>query len=771
MTNLTKIPSDENLPNKKMCQTCVDGNEFETCRPNPRKGDNEEDCKEQCQNQFNAESYYFDKNGSKRCYCGKTKAICEQYKYVDDCKDGINKACKLISYMTVNDIFSSEITSENCKEKCKDIMKSSNSIYCDDKCVCIEETNSSDKVEKYKNYDIVENFSKCYETAGQLTCSDGSLIANVDNLDGKPIDYFSIKPKLGDERSDNVKSAFCGCDKSVVSFYNNVFKDCVGEKPTLDGIWTQSVKAYSIDPSKTKDLRKTFESNLNSIINKAGGSSTYDDKLRALVTYEMCRLTNTQYTRQYDMSCPDPSSGFGGWLNCHLNPDTSSSGYWLNIGVKVLVMLMLIHLLFRTLFPSHVDIKDSLIFAMFMPQKLLYGKNREKCYLLVASLVIMLYIMVMVYSTGSSTKVWAIYGGIMALLLIATLIGFFSNNQTLIIGIIGLITSTVTFFVVATSNANNSNDSSEIKNVTSNLDITKDTTPLSVKILISLIILCICLIGLSFPLAGKFPFFEIIRSPLIYILPTLIFIVIILLLNPRGSDQGQTFIKYFIPQSISQILYSGLALSIYAICLGALMTKLVANGISSFLVAFVFFIVFVICLIIYFSTKTSDERNADIGDDTKDDPDSTSKYQLVLLCILASFIAISVVSGVIGNKEGGEYSVPYIISTVFGVLPLSMFLIIINFAIASYSPAIELLFLVIYRFSGFAYSRFPNNGIGKLILKIFGKRSTDKWVLPFLPFVSNFIELFYLISGDDKPGYFNGGGTITGVSNTEMWWS
>ena len=54
---------------------------------------------------------------------------------------------------------------------------------------------------------------------------------------------------------------------------------------------------------------------------------------------------------------------------------------------------------------------------------------------------------------------------------------------------------------------------------------------------------------------------------------------------------------------------------------------------------------------------------------------------------------------------------------------------------------------------------------------IFGKRSTDKWVFPFLPMLSNFIRLFYFITGDNKPGYFNGGKTITGVSNTEMWFS
>ena len=149
-----------------------------------------------------------------------------------------------------------------------------------------------------------------------------------------------------------------------------------------------------------------------------------------------------------------------------------------------------------------------------------------------------------------------------------------------------------------------------------------------------------------------------------------------------------------------------------------------------------------------------------------------SPYSKIMYWILGIFLAISLVSGFVGwTTRGSHFFIPFIISTIFGVLPLATFAIIINFAIANYSPAIELLFLVLYRVSGFLVSNNPNSSIGKLVLAAFGKRSTDKWVMPFLPLVSHIINAYYTVSGDNKPGYFTTTNASTGVTNTDMFMS
>jgi hypothetical protein len=124
-----------------------------------------------------------------------------------------------------------------------------------------------------------------------------------------------------------------------------------------------------------------------------------------------------------------------------------------------------------------------------------------------------------------------------------------------------------------------------------------------------------------------------------------------------------------------------------------------------------------------------------------------------------------------GAGNVSRYFIPYVLSTLFGVLPLATFAIILNFAIANYSPAIEILFLVLYRLSGFLVANNPASTLGKVLLKISGKRSTDKWVLPFLPWVTYIIDAYYLVSRDNKPAYYTPTGVATGVRNSDMWLS
>lgn len=752
MTSVTPIPKNNNLPNKKACQTCVPGKEFDTCRPNPLKGPSEEECIDQCQNQNNAESYYYDNNGTPRCYCGNTKASCQQYENVSThCDDNSTSACKLFANEYINRQVVPEImNNETCKTQCKAIMNSSG-IYCPDTrtCVCIDPS-----ITPSPTPTPIPPPTNGQCGADQMQCKDGTPIPTPsNNPNDLPSNYFSIGKLFGDEEgSATVKNAFCGCDKSVVAFYNLAFNDTpVLARPTLDSIWADSV-----------NFSNTSGRSLESIFTEKLQIATKGDinKLRALTAYEMCRITNNQYSRTVDKKCPDPSQNFGGWLDCHLNAKESSSGKWLNRGVKILVMMMLVHVLFRTFLPKQGNFRDSLIFAMFMPPQFLQGNNQLKGGILGLSIGIMLIVMTMAYSAGSSKEVWGIFGGSVAMFSILAAYGILRNKYyASMSGILGLIVSGITLFVVNAESPNNSKtDSTDFYKPGDNVNRPGFWT------LIGLLFL-----SLVAGIVGLFKRSNLLKSAFVLV-PALIAALIIIQLKPNGSNEGEAFIHYFIPKNLTELPKSGLAISIYAIILGAIITKLFSTGgITGLWTAAIFVGILIVSAIAYGIGSAIFKGNDKDTDDKKES--STASYVKSYFILLTVFIVISFISGIVGNRGGSEYFIPYIISTVFGVLPLAMFSIIINFAIANYSPAIELLFLVIYRFSGFLVSRNPNSGIGQIVLRIFGKRSTDKWVLPFLPFVSNFIELFYLITGDNKPGYFNQGGAITGVSNTDMWLS
>ena len=755
MTSVTHIPKNKNLLNKKVCQSCEPGKDLDVCTTKILKGASDEECMDQCKNQNNAESYYYDKDGTQRCYCGNTKAICSQYTHIQThCSDKSTSTCKLIANQYVNSQFVPNVINNNktCKEQCKSIMNSSG-IYCEENksCMCIDPSIIPTPDPKP---DPTHMNNQC--SSDQMRCKDGSTIpTKATKENGLSSNYFSIGNLFGDdEGSNDVKNAFCGCDKSVVDFYNKVFADTSVEKrPTLNSIWVDSVKFSN---TSSKDLKSIFTEQLQ-IVTKGD-----TDKLRALTAYEMCIITNNQYSRKLDQKCPDPSKNFGGWLDCHLNSKESLSGKWLNRGVKILVMLMLVHVLFRTFIPKQGDIKDSLIFAMFMPPQFLGENNQEnnklKGGILGLSISIMLIIMTITYSAGSSKKVWGIFGGMVAVFSALSAYGFIRNESyAKITGILGLIVSCITLFVVNDEPSNNSNiEDTDFRKLGDNLNSTGFW-----------ILICSLIVFLVAGIIGIFKGNKFLKSAFILV-PLLIGILIIINLKPKGSNEGEAFIHYFIPNSLKELPKSGLAISIYAVMLGALMTRLIAGGSTGWMIFGIFFGILMFSAIAYIISGLIIPVN---DKDTVDDEKAKASYVKAYFGLISVFTAITFISAYIGKRGGSEYFIPYIITTVFGVLPLAMFSIIINFAIANYSPAIELFFLVIYRFSGFIVARNPNNGIGKIILRIFGKRSTDKWVLPFLPFVSNFIELFYLITGDEKPGYFNQSGRITGVSNTNMWLS
>ena len=763
MTSLIHIPINNELPNKNVCGICIEGNNADTCIVQTLKGPSNEECGLQCQDQYNAESYYYDNNGTQRCYCGNTKANCTQYENVKlKCDDKSKTTCNLIAKSFINGTLVPEInSSETCKEQCKSIMNSS-SIYCSDSngCVCINPSMSQYSAQSEQNKEPKQN--TCKDNSNQMKCNDNITdIANKSNKSGLHDNYFSIDKffdtpdKIPDLKL--VKNAFCGCDASVIAFYNTAFKDIKKEeRPTLDSIWIKSVNKSYENPTPD-DLETIFEKQLSIETNNE------PNKLKALIAYEMCRITNNQYSRNLDKKCPDPSKNFGGWLDCHLNAKESSSGKWLNRGVKILVMTMLVHLLFRTFLPKQENIKDSLIFAMFTPPQFLQGKNREKGYVLGLSIFIMLYLMTIAYSAGSSYEVWIFFGAAVALFSCCIAFGKYKNdNNFMVFGGFGLIISCITLFVYASETPSPPiiPDKTGNPDKPDKLEVQNNSNNRVVWILIVLIIIS----GLLTFVGHHFEK-DLLKKAWAFI-PGLVFALIIINLKPINSNEGEAFINYFIPNKLKELPYSGFAFSIYAIILGAILTKAYSSfWITGIWISVMFIGILILSGMVY-GIREAIVNNKDDDKNTNNNT-NTNNYVKTYFIILAVFIVISGISGIIGNKGGSEYFIPYIISTVFGILPITMFLIIINFAIANYSPAIELLFLVIYRFSGFLVAMTPNSSIGKIILMIFGKRSTDKWVFPFLPMISNFIRLFYFITGDNKPGYFNGGGTITGVSNTD----
>jgi len=239
--------------------------------------------------------------------------------------------------------------------------------------------------------------------------------------------------------------------------------------------------------------------------------------------------------------------------------------------------------------------------------------------------------------------------------------------------------------------------------------------------------------------------------------------------SEKGIDlserQGGAFAKWYIPDfsSLKNTLLSGLAFNIYFIIASAFLVRMPILTPKNTFMAFA--AVVGISLIFIFTYISIFEEN--VTDTLK------STFTIVYAITLGIFFLIYVVLGkLFGNKFNTGYLIPYIFATVLGILPIAIFLIIINIAITNYSPAIELLLLILYRLSGVFIAWNTNSTIGKIILTIFGKRQTDQWVVPLLPLVSNFIKLFYTITGENKPKYFDLPlDEATGVTNKNMFMS
>lgn len=676
--------------NNKACYTCAPGASFELCRTFPSARDGTE-CKKQCKDNYGASSYYYDKKGTRYCYCGNTKASCDQYDHLTEDKDACNELskdeCMLIPGSIIKgadgkkDVVS-EITNDGkCQEECNRILRS-DGLYCPDKCICTDPSITPLDPEDVKQIEDVIRTQCKGDT--RLFCPDGitPVLQEGDNDVRIPNNYFEYGPLL---RKGDEQYAFCGCDKSVISFYNTAYKDTPkNQRPTLAAIWQKAVDDVKkiTNPAQRKgELYSRFNDELKK--QTEGTDGTLDvNKLKALVAFEMCRVTNDKFSRIKPSISPNPGKDPGGWLKYHLS-NASSSGKLLNKGVKALVMLMLVHILFRTIVPKRGNIRESLLYALYMPHQFLQNRPADKTFVMSSLVVVMTFLVLFFYFYGTAPT--------------AEYIGFLSG-----LGLLGGLSVL-----------------SHYKN-----------TPTWDKVFL-----------------GSTSLFVI-----------LLIVVVVLGAAKDDGDKAQTLFNYFIPDSWSSIPTSGLACSLYAIILGAFLTRARMFRIGStfgFLAILVFS--FIIQMFVYLGKKENVKDNWSKG--------WTAYYVILIIITLVTFLARRSVN----NPLTSEYFIPFVLSTVFGVLPFAISAIILNFAIASFSPAIELLFLVMYRISGFISVR--NAAAGSLLLALFGKRSTDKWVMPFLPIVSHLVRIFYAITGDNKPGYFTTTSTITGVSNTDMWLS
>jgi hypothetical protein len=300
------------------------------------------------------------------------------------------------------------------------------------------------------------------------------------------------------------------------------------------------------------------------------------------------------------------------------------------------------------------------------------------------------------------------------------------------------------------------------------------------------------------------------------------------------ENNQKEWIDYIIPSSFPKFLNGGIVSSIYAIIVGAIILKL-SNSTKSKILAFVISIVFYLLftsilaglkgISIDESIDPSDNKGntvrylvtiialsglitSIISGFTVLNP-VVSMVIFAILLVLFWFLGAGIVSSITGksfdkvmewnnnnyntklfltfffviialigfsvSEMSGNMSIdsflPFLIATMLGTIPLFIFFFLINFALATMVPMAELAFLFLYRMAGMFSAFFPKNPLGKMLTVFLGIRSTDKWVLPFMPWTMLAVRIFYGILGEPLPGYFKDRITLTGVTNTDMWFS
>jgi hypothetical protein len=721
------IQEDPTLINKIHTEACsiCNSNASKICIINPTVDENK--CKSTCE-QKSASTFYYDTN-SKRCYCGQTKEDCNQtYANTGTCDVDFSKTCVLKENSTVNDKNIGTITDTNCQYICNNILGATG-FYCDDskQCICIDP--KLPPPAPPSDYCINNNND-------HLTCSNNKCIPTIDDLKNK-VDEKYYKYDLG-LNQDQQKAAYCGCDYDILQKY----KDILNNNPTVTDItlstkWKSAITKFN-EAGNTKSVHDIFQESLN----------LNENELRTLMAYEMCRITNDKYPngRNSVKIVPDISQPKE-WLEYYFDSSTMKTV------AMILVICMLLQILFRTLFPQDGNIENSLIYAMSIPNDFM---AKEKKIGAVTSLIItiLLAMLIIYYTNKSSEGEQAIYWFLFITIAIglALSIKYFTEKDSMpLIAILILIGIFITISLVYNILKKPSSDGIKPDGDTTDVKLYEKVVRIvfysfgSIGILLSI--------------------FLYKNSKNINIIPAIISIAFLFIggifsFNNYIKSNGQGLFDFFIPNSWNpkDFFKSGLVYSILLIIIASLGKRfqpyIIPFGLLSLSIVYTIF------------KKQDDTQN-----------DKNKKIQSKWSSIMGyswSVTVVSIILSIFGYITKKSDLLVYAITTIFGIIPLSVFFIIINFAIAIYSPIAEIVLLVIWRISGAFAIRKEGKSIGKIILLLFGKKETDKWVLPFLPWISNIIRMYYLISKDNQPDYikyYNKYTESTGTRNTDMWFS
>lgn len=370
--------------NKEACYPCQTNQNLDICIDTNQSA-SASDCQTKCKG-YNSETYYYyDENGTKRCYCGKTKLSCDNFSSLTNvCTGQGNESCILNPIDLVNNLTVSEAVKNPgvCQEECKRILNA-DGLYCPgtstggsisaSKCVCINPPSTNPSV-----YPTPPAF-QC--TPGSFTCKKGGTVAVPTNDK-----YYSYSEFLGKNsqpsQNDLAITAFCECDQKIKYNYDKIFNkptaDTFGNTPpvanvTLEDIWVESVTQQKENP--LDDLYTIFNTKLNS------ATCGDVDKIKLLTAYEMCRITNDKYKRTIPAGTgPDPGKdGYMTWLKYQLGvTDTSKLtkfGTILFWTTRIVVYYILFHLIIKTFF--HPTDKLSIMSSILIPPEVTDGKRNS----------------------------------------------------------------------------------------------------------------------------------------------------------------------------------------------------------------------------------------------------------------------------------------------------------------------------------------------------------------------------------------------------------
>ena len=436
----------------------------------------------------------------------------------------------------------------------------------------------------------------------------------------------------------------------------------------------------------------------------------------------MCRLTNKFNPRNVEnTSNQTPEEKWQDLING--NTKTSKN---LHKGFKILVFLMLTHTLFRMFIPKNANIESSLGYAMFLPHEFLEGDNQLKVYTMFLSVIITIIIIALDYSQGANAGLWVAFASVSFVSIVVGIYGYSTSNKAYIFGAgLTLLLTLIALFI----DASEKKDDTMPKHSDPNRPTRGGENPYKSQnksykgafwFALSLFILSI-IIGILSYYNVWFLNNNIIPYSIAGAISSAI-MMMVLQVNPQDQNTGQNLFNWYIPNSFkpNDILLSGFAYNIYAVVIGALLTKI---GAGSFTMAGGVAVIILASVIIQSIWDKDINKEKDKDGNEKDTISDSWPYYTILTLIFAFYMGIGSIKYMewFNLSDNYDYAIPFLISTMFGVLPLAVFLIIINYSIASFAPSMALFFLVLYRVSGFLVARDPDSGFGKVILAITGK--------------------------------------------------